>query len=85
MPTTLVTRLDEVSTRITNLEARLSPLEDLSLLSIRFSAAEEAITHVPSEQANLRRQLDEISSANSVAARDVSADLREVRSERNNK
>ena len=27
------------------------------------------------EQANLRRQLDEISSANSVAARDVSADL----------
>ena len=78
--TTLVTRLEEVSTRITNLEAR--PLEDLPILSTRLSAAEEAITHVQSEQANLRRQLDEISSANSVAARDVSADLRIEKLER---
>ena len=34
------------------------------------------------EQANLRRQLDEISSAHSVAARDVSADLRIEKLER---
>ena len=76
MQTTLVTRLEEVSTRITNLEARLSPLEDLPILSTRLSTAVEAITHMQSEQANLRRQLDKISSANSVAARDVSAGLR---------
>ena len=80
--TTLVTRLEEVSTRITNLEARLSPLEDLPILSTRLSTAEEAITLVQSEQANLCRQLDEISSANSVAARDVSADLRIEKLER---
>ena len=80
--TTLVTRLEEVSTRITNLEAKLSPLEDLPILSTRLLAAEEAITLVQSEQANLRRQLDEISLANSVAARDVSADLRIEKNER---
>ena len=38
------------SPRMTNLEGRLSPLDDLPLLSTRLSTAEEAITEVQSEQ-----------------------------------
>ena len=73
MKTTLNTRLDEVFTRITNLEGRLAPLEDLPLLSTHLSAAEEVITRVKTEQANLRRQYDELCAANSAAAPDVSS------------
>ena len=71
--TTLNTRLEEVSTRMTNLEERLSPLDDLPLLSSRLSAAEEAITQMQSEQANLRRQYEELCTTNSAAALDVSS------------
>ena len=70
--TTLNTRLDEVSTRMTILEGRLAPLDDLPLLSNRLSAAEETITQVQSEQANLRRAFGELCSANSAAAPDIS-------------
>ena len=69
MQTTLNTRLDEVFTRMTNLEGRLAPLEDLPLLSTRLSAAEK----VQTEQAHLRRQYDELCTANSAAAPDVSS------------
>ena len=54
--TTLNTQHNEVFTRMTNLEGRLAPLEDFPLLSTRLPAAEEAITQVQTEQANLRRQ-----------------------------
>ena len=63
------TRLNEVFTRITNLERRLAPLEDLLI----HSAAEEAITKIQTEQANLHRQYDELCAANSAAAPDVSS------------
>ena len=71
--TTLNTRLEQVSTRITNLEERVSPLDDLPFLLSRLSAAEEAITQVQSEQANLRCQYDKLCTTNSAAALDVSA------------
>ena len=71
--TTLNTRLEEVSTRMTNLEEKLLPLDDLPLLSSRLSAAEEAITQMQSEQANLRRQYEELCTTNSAAALDVSS------------
>ena len=71
--TTLNTRLNEVFTRMTNLKGRLAPLEDLTLLSTRLSAAEVAITQVQTEQANLRRQYDELCAANSAAVPDVSS------------
>ena len=47
--TTLNTRLEEVSIRMANLKEKLSPLDDLPLLSSRLSAAEEAITQMQSE------------------------------------
>ena len=65
--TTSNTRLEEVSTRISILEGRLAPLDDLPFLSTRLSAAEEATIQVQSEQTNLR------STTNSTAALDVTA------------
>ena len=50
--TTLNTRLNEVFTRMTNLEEKLAPLEDLPLLTTRLSAVEKAITQIQSEQTN---------------------------------
>ena len=70
---TLNTRLNEVFTRMTNLEGKLAPLEDLPLLTTRLSAAEEAITQIQTEQTNLRRQYDELCTANSAAAPVVSS------------
>ena len=58
---------------MTNLEEKLSPLDDLPLLSSRLSAAEEAITQMQSEQANLRGQYEELCTMNSAAAFDVSS------------
>ena len=55
--TTLNTQLNEVFIRMTNLEGMLAPLEDLPLLSTRLSIAEEAITQVQTEQANLRASM----------------------------
>ena len=45
----LNTRLNEVFSRMTNSERKLAPLEDLPLLTTRFSAAEEAITQIQTE------------------------------------
>ena len=73
MKTTLDTRLNEVFTRMTNLEGKLAPLEDLPLLTTRLSAAEEAIEQIQTEQTNLRRQYDELCAANSAAAPDASS------------
>ena len=58
---------------MTNLEERLTPLDDLPLISTRLSAAEEAIAQVQSEQAKLRREYDELSTNNPTVALDVSA------------
>ena len=49
--TILNTLLDEVSARMTILEGRLAPLDDLPLLSNHLSAAVETITQPQSEQA----------------------------------
>ena len=68
---TLNARLDEVSTRMTNLEGRLAPLNDLPLLSNRLSAAEEVINRVQSEQAYLNRKFDVLRTANSAAVPDI--------------
>ena len=71
--TTLNIWLNEVFTCMTILEGKLAPLEDLTLLTTRLSATEEAITQIQTEQSNLRRQYDELCAANSAAASDVSS------------
>ena len=70
--TTFNTRLEEVSTRMTNLEERLSPLDVLPLLATRLAAGEDSISQVQSEQGNFRRQFDKICTTNSAAALNVS-------------
>ena len=63
LSSTIDARLGEFSTAISNIEERLSSLDVLPGLVTRLSAAEEAISHVQTEQLSLRQQVAALSTA----------------------